>query len=125
MSSTALTPTQPPTGNQQEHGKSLLEFLLGKKSSVSNLAEEGIPGEEEKMRKDLTADEQLQFVRAIAGLSSDDVSAVIRAADDALPEDVALNPKLLRATLHPGKFGDADKQQAEIAFQRKSVFYQP
>ena len=64
-------------------------------------------------------------MRAIAGLSSDDVSAVIRAADDALPEDVALNPKLLRATLHPGKFGDADKQQAEIAFQRKSVFYQP
>lgn len=124
MSSTALTPTQPPTGNQQEHGKSLLEFLLGKKSSVSNLAEEGIPGEE-KMRKDLTADERLQFVRAIAGLSSDDVSAVIRAADDALPEDVALNPKLLRATLHPDKFGDADKRQAEIAFQRKSVLYQP
>ena len=125
MSSTALTPTQPPTGGQQEHEKSLLEFLLGKKTSVSNLAEEGIPGEEEKMRKDLTTEERLKFVRAIAGLSSDDVSAVIRAADDALPEDVALNPKLLRATLHPDKFGDADKRQAEIAFQRKSVLYQP
>lgn len=77
------------------------------------------------MRKDLTADEQLQFVRVIAGLSSDDVSTVIRAADDTLPEDVALNLKLLHTTLHPDKFGDADKQQAEIAFQCKSVLYQP
>lgn len=34
-------------------------------------------------------------MRVIAGLSTDEVSTVIRAADDALPEDVALNPELL------------------------------
>ena len=49
-------------------------------------------------------------MRVIAGLSSDDASAVIRAADDALPEDVTLNPKLLHTTLYPDKFSDADKQ---------------
>lgn len=86
-----------------------MEFLLGKKSSVSNLVEEGIPGEKKKMRKNLTAEEQLKFVRAIAGLSTDDVSTVISAADAALSEDVALNPKLLHATFHPDKFRDGDK----------------
>ena len=48
-------------------------------------------------------------MRVIAGLSSDDVSAVIRAANDALSEDVALNLKLLHTTLHPDKFSNADK----------------
>lgn len=59
----------------------------------------------------------------IAGLSTDDVSTMISAADYALPEDIALNPKLLHATLHPDKFRDGDKQQAEVAFQCKCVLY--
>lgn len=91
-------------------------------SSPSDVTMHDIPGEEEKMRKDLTDEERLNLVKVIAELSTDDLGTITRAADNVLPEDVALNQRFLSAALHPDKFKNkAEKQQAQLAFQRKII----
>lgn len=80
------------------------------------------PGEEEKMRKDLTDEEQLNLVKAIAVLFTDDLDTITRTADNVLSEDVALNQRFLSAALHPDKFRNkVEKQQAQLAFQHKII----
>lgn len=77
---------------------------------------------DEKMRKNLKHDELYCLVKTIAELPTDDANAVTRAADEVLPEDVALDSRHLSAAVHPDRFqNNNEKQMAHSAFQRKAT----